>query len=307
MRGYDRRQVDEMLARLDEDLRVRRGRTRLGSRAQRRSRRPAGQRTGPDRVPAPSAASGDDEVDEFNVDPAVRQILDAAQADALRAREEADAYVAQTRRAAEQDAERTRAAARAEADQITDAATRRHVEADDEFRRRIAEADRYRVEVVERAALDVAAARQEEELLTARAEDERNRLAAVAAAERERLDTEARQKIMTGLEDFEIMLRERRTAETKQSSDERAAAVAEANRIVTEAKNAAAQTIAEATARVTELNAHRDRTHDDLTALHGRLAAVIATTAPQTATEAATEAAAEAASQPDAESGADGG
>ena len=311
MRGYDRRQVDDHLAHVDEDLRAAAGeRDAATARSADLAAQLASSQAQIESLRR-QLRSATTSVDESNLDPAVRQILDVAQADAARLRGDVDAYAQQARRAADENAERTRAAARAEADQMIDAATRRHVEADDEFRRRIAEADRYRIEVVERAAMDVATARQEEEHLTARAEHERTRLATSAADERDRLDVEARQKIMTGLEDFEITLRERRTAEAKQSADERAAATAEAHRIVTEARASAEQMVAEATARVVELDGHRDRTHGDLNALHGRLTEVIATTGPAVADAAAPEPAADVPSndlnEPVAESGVDGG
>ncbi len=279
MRGYDRRQVDAMLARLDDDVR---------SAAAERDAATARSADLAAQLASSFAQieslrrqlrTATETVNADNIDARVREQLDSANAEAARIRGDAETYLNQARIGADEAAERIRANARLEAEQIVEAATRRQADADETFRRRIAEADRYRLEITERTEREVAAAREQEQQITTEAATERDlldaaalaertrldteaeelrtRLDAEALAERTRLDTESAQRRATADEDFEITLRERRKVEQERSAREIKAAQDEVER----------------------LKAHRSRIHSDLDGLHASLADVITQTA----------------------------
>ena len=297
MRGYDRRQVDEMLASLDEEVR---GANSVRNAAVARSADLAAQLASAHaQVEAlrRQLSTATEEITIGNVDTRARELLETARANATKVRSEALAYEQHVRLVADEAADRIRANARIEAEQTLEAAKRRHTEADDTFRRRIAEADRYRAEITERSEREIAQAREQEAQLTREATAERSRLDAEAEAARARADAEVRERLATAEEDFEIALRGRRTAEAASSAEQLAAAeaaahrtaadaaaeagrlvsdaTAQADRLVSEATAHATTTVQAATEQVERLDAQRDRTHADLAALHERLADVI--------------------------------
>jgi cell division septum initiation protein DivIVA len=269
MRGYDRRQVDDHIGALEDELRASVG--ERDAAIARSSDLAAQYASGQAQIESlrRQLRAATDPLTEDTVDARVRTIIEAANSDAARTRDEAEAYVAQLRQIADEAAERTRALARTEAAQIIETASMRHAEADEEFRRRIAEADRYRVEVVERTAAEVDAARLQEEHLTQRAEAERNHLADLAAQQRADLDAQSRAKIATAESDFEIVLRERRQAEAEESQRRLDAARTEANAIVAAAQQRAA-----------ELDEHHNKVYANLMALHSQLGGLVDETSP---------------------------
>lgn len=291
MRGYDRRQVDEYVANLDDEVRAATAdrdaaiarcadlAAQLASlhaqlESLRRQLRRATER--------PTAE---------NVDTRVREMLDSAAAEAAKMRTDADGYVLATRRAADESAERVRANARFESEQIMAQATERHIEADETFRQRIADVERHRGEVSAQLEQDIARARAEEDQLTLEAQATRERLDAEAAAERARQDeefarhrtheeAELQRRIETAEEDFEIALRLRRSEQATKSRELAAAAEADAKQIRETARGQAEQMIHDADETVTRLRTRREQTHIELRELHAKIATVLAETGP---------------------------
>jgi DivIVA domain-containing protein len=294
MRGYDRRQVDEYVANLDDevraatadrdgaiarcaDLAAQLASTQAQIESLRRQLRRATER--------PTTE---------NVDTRVREMLDSAAKEAAKMRTDADSYVLATRRAADESAERVRANARFESEQIMAQATERHIEADETFRQRIADAERHRSEVTTQLEQDIARARAEEDQLTLEAQATRERLDAEAAAERTRREEEfarlqgeqeaaLQRRIQTAEDDFEIALRLRRRDEAAKSSEKAAAAEADAQHIRETARGQADQMIHDAEDKVTRLHTRQEETHIELRALHAKIATVLAQTGPLTA------------------------
>ena len=252
LRGYDRRQVDEMIGNLEDETRafaVEREtlRARLHDLTLQLDNGFAQIESMRRQLHAASA-----EINASNVDARVRDIIDAAHAGAVKARAEGDAYLQQMRLVADDAAERHRATARAEAEEILQDATRRLAEADETFRIRIAEADRYRFEINEHAERTVTAAREQELQLTAEAAAERARLDAQSRTEREQLGaetaaaaelarTDSQGRVRTAEHDFEMVLRERRNTEADRSAQQLRAAQEEAARIMGLAQEQAQQ------------------------------------------------------------------
>ena len=225
MRGYDRRQVEEYVSQLDEEVRAEHA---ARSAAEARSADLAAH-IGSAQAQIESLRRqlqiATQEVNEDNVAPRVRELLESAKATAQSLRADADAYAVTTRTSADEAAARVRAAAQAEADQILDEATQRHAEADETFRRRLSEAERHHADVTAEANAQLDLARTQEAQITREAEASRQRLDAEAAAER-----------ATAAEDFEIALRARRTEEQRLSAEQIAAAQVRAEQIVTDAE-----------------------------------------------------------------------
>lgn len=292
MRGYDRRQVDEFLGRLDEDARA-----AMAERdaATARSADLAAQLAS---VHAQAESlrrqlrAATEHVTEDNVAPRVRELLESAKRTAVSVRAEVDSYAESTRAGADEAAHRIRAAAEAEAEEILTEATKRHADADEMFKQRLAEADRYRADVTEDAAGQVAVARAQEEQLTSEAEAERTRLNTEAAAERVRLDAEAEaerarldgeaaERRSVADEDFQIALRVRRSDEARRSAEHLAAAQAEASGLIGAAQAQADQTTRAAALEVQRLHDQRDESHRGLLALHEHIGRIIEQTTPR--------------------------
>lgn len=260
LRGYDRAQVDTYLGQLEDDLRAAGG------------ERDAAQARSADLAAQLASAQAHLEslrrqlrmatetVTPENIDERVRHLLESAQADATRIRNEATADAERVRNGASDAAARTKAAAQADADRIVAEATARLAEADETFRRRIAEADQHRIRVEAELAERVAQTRADEERLTLEAEAARHRLDDEARAERERLDAESARTRQEAEDDFEIVLRQRRTEQHAQLAEQRAAAEEEARQLIADAK-----------AEVARLYRHREVVHGELRALHGKI------------------------------------
>jgi cell division septum initiation protein DivIVA len=316
LRGYDRDQVNRYVTRSEDDLRlaVSQRDSALSRSADlaaqlaaanaqveslRRQLRVANQTVTPD-----------------NVDTRIRHLVEAAQADASQLRMETEARAEEVRvamaeqasatlRTADEEAERTRTSARQQAEAILAEAQERadkllafaeakSVEADTYHRDQIAEADAHRTWVesdlawlattaaAERERLDIVAEAERAHLDDARqrAEDEsiaeRARLDALHDAERERLDHESATARRLAEDDFEIVLRARRTAEVERSAELLHEAEEASSKLVREAQMLASHLIEDAVAEVHRLHAERDAAHENLREVHTKLAAAIA-------------------------------
>ncbi|MCW2594236.1 MAG: DivIVA protein, partial [Jatrophihabitans sp.] len=286
MRGYDREQVDRELSRIDDDLRALAAeRNSAAARSADLAAQLASAQAQIESLRRQLRAANE-EVTAENVDERIKQMLQAAAADAAKVRADANTQAEEVRVGAADSAARTRAAAHAEAERIVGEATERMTEAEETFRRRIAEAEQHKTEIETALAASEERTRAEEARLSAEAEALRNRLDNEAAAERNRLDTESaaeRARIdaaslsarTLAQEDFEITLRLRRSAAQKEEAEHKRAAEAEAVRTVADARDVARQLVADATLEVRRLHALRDGMHGDLAGLQSRLQAAL--------------------------------
>lgn len=263
LRGYDKRQVDAYVARAEAELAALTAErdsaaSRSGDLAAQLANSHAQIESLRHNLSESSAAITPDNVDArmrsrvelaFAQSQGIRnQALDAAE----EMRGLAEAEAAELRRAASADAERMHDQARADLKRATDAGRMRHRDAD--------------------AALSDARAQAADLVNSARAEADRlllevrteNETSTAQARElRERLDSDAIAARIEAAEDFEIALRIRRTEEQRADTERHAAAVAEADRLVTEAQTEAdrlvdeAQTEADRLVRVATADAMR--------------------------------------------------
>jgi cell division septum initiation protein DivIVA len=269
IRGYDRAQVDEHLNNMDEELRAAaRERDSIAARSADLAAQLASTQAQVESLRRQLRAATEG-VTADNVDERVRQMLDAARAEATTTLAAAEAEVQAMQSGADDAVVRTKAVARAEADEILAEATERHVEADEMFRKRLAEAEQYRADVEADLAESLKRTHAEEDRLTAEADAERNRMDAEHAAERARLDAESVARRKLAEEDFEITLRLRRTAEVEVSE-----------RLKAEAEAKAAQMVADAEQEVRRLIGLRDDAQAQLRQLHDRLGEAIEAAAP---------------------------
>jgi DivIVA domain-containing protein len=282
MRGYDKRQVDDYVSRLEADLLDAMSARDLAlSVSAERAAQLAGVGAQIESLEQLLAhARSSQTIDVNNVDALVAGKLVAArddaeaikaaaqaQAEQIRldavaaadiAREQATAEGARVIEAARADADRDRLTAAGEIEVATAAAAQRTAEAE----QRMAQA---RMQAV--AELD--SARAEAESLLATATAERDRLDADSLATRQHVERTSEERRLRADEDFEITLRARRTAAAEQAEAELAAT-----------RETVAQMIAEAEERVNVLTARRAQLHSELLDLQSRLATVIAETAP---------------------------
>lgn len=265
MRGYDRVQVDHFLARLDAEV------------AAAKNERDAALGRSADLAAQLASAQAQIEslrrqlvhatetVTPENVDQRIRQVLEAATRDASAARAAGQADADKMRAGAAEAAAQVRAQAQAEAEQIVTAANERLAEADETYRARLAEAEQRRAEV--EAALAAS---------TAQAEAEQRRLSAEAQAERERLNADSAAKRKLAEEDFELVLRKRRSDETTRSQQLLAEAKASAATTIHEAEERASEIVEAASATARNLETYRDQLLEQLQSLHASIATTIA-------------------------------
>lgn len=193
---------------------------------------------------------------------------------------------AQTRRAAEQEAERVLVAAHADAERLRADAAAEQQRLNASATQRSAEADQKLAQARTQASSELDKARNEAARLTEAARAERDRLDAAAAAARlaeeqqvtarlkaaeqevtARLDAAEKavaNRLATAEQDFEITLRARRTAAEQQAALERANVQAAADKLIADARDRAAA-----------LAAEQARTHEQLRELHARLGKVV--------------------------------
>jgi cell division septum initiation protein DivIVA len=194
-----------------------------------------------------------------------RQIRQSADTDAMRVRALGDADAQETRRVANEDAQRMRGQAQEDLQRATQAAAKREREADETLAATQAAA----AEIVNKARADAAK-------LLADTHAEIDRLDSESTTTRQRLDAQAAAARVTANEDFEIALRVRRTEERRVDEEHRAAAQAEMDRSVRDATQRAETIVGEARQELASLRDVRSRTHLDLHELHGRLGEVLA-------------------------------
>jgi DivIVA domain-containing protein len=256
MRGYDKRQVDDYVARAGAQI------------AELTTARDAALATSADR--AAQLASREAQMESLKAQAARKtETLDpAAVSDRIRemlqlATEEA----AQTRRSAEVEAERVLAEARADAERMRTDATAEQQRLTANAAQGSAEADQKLAQARTQAVAELDRARTEATALLQAARAEQDRLTAEAAATRSAADAESARRRQVAEEDFEITLRARRTEAEQQHRAEQEAAKATAEKLISDAY-----------ARVAELAEERDRTLRTLHELHRQLGAIIANT-----------------------------
>ena len=279
MRGYDKRQVDDFVARTNAQL------------ADLATARDQALATSADRAAQLAAHEAHIESLKARAAKKIETLNPAAVSDRIRdmlqlANEEA----AQIRRAAEVEAERVVSSARADAERVRGEAAAEQQRLTAGAAQRSAEADQKLAQARTQASAELDKARTEAARLTEAARTERDRLDAEATAIRVAADEEAAHRRAMADEDFEITLRARRSAaERDQSAAARnsqaaaqktvADAQASAEKTRAEAKTAAEKMIAEAEATVRALQDEQRRTHEALEQLHGRLGDVIKSSA----------------------------
>ncbi|HEU5269868.1 MAG TPA: DivIVA domain-containing protein [Jatrophihabitans sp.] len=256
MRGYDKRQVDDYVARTAAQL------------AELAAARDAALATSADR--AAQLASREAHIESLRVQAARKtETLDpAAVSDRIRdmlqlATDEA----AQTRRAAEVEAERVLSSARADAERMRAEAAAEQQRLTASAAQRSAEADQKLAQARTTAIAELDKARAEATRLLEAARAERDRADAQSAAARTAADAESARRRQLAEEDFEITLRARRSEAERQHAADHQAAQATAEKLVNDAK-----------ARVVELAEYREQTFRTLRELHDRLGADIAAT-----------------------------
>lgn len=292
MRGYDRRQVDDLLERLEADASAATAdRDAALARSADLAAQLANSYAETESLRRKLRAEASSVVTAENVSDRIRAMLELAEEEAARIREEADHYGVQVRRSIDEDIERIRSEAQAEAERMTSTAAGRMSEVEASYQARIGEGDSYLAEQralaasesrASRAALEAeiaqaAAERQrlddehqterqrlddehqaERERLDAEHLTERERLDAEHLARREEADTAAAMRRDTATEDFEIALRTRRTAEEQRDLERRRSSEARARTLVDDARREADGLLAAAHAELLRLRNQRE-------------------------------------------------
>lgn len=287
MRGYDRRQVQDHIERMDSDL------------ASAASERDAAMARSADLAAQLASAYAEVEslrrkirtdvstvVTAENVSDRIRTMLELAEEEAARLREEAQLYADQTRRSTDEDVARVRSEARAESERLMGMAQIRVGDVESAYQARISEGDAYLAEQramaaselrTGRAQLDaeVEAANAERTRLDAEHEATRDGLDAEHEAARAQLDTQAQEHRDTATEDFEIALRARRRAEQETSSRERSEAEASNNELMAGARAEATELVRAAAVEARRLEEARQATTHRLRLLRDGVGALI--------------------------------
>lgn len=293
MRGYDRRQVEELLERLEaESAAATADRDAALARSADLAAQLANAFAEAESLRRKVRSEASSVVTAENVSDRIRAMLELAEEEAARLREEADQYGAQVRRSVDQDVDRIRAEAQAEAERMTSAAAGRMSEVEAAYQARITEGDSYLAEQralaasesrASRAALEteIAQASAERERLDAEHLTERERLDADHLARREEADTAAALRRDTATEDFEIALRARRTTEEQKATERRVAADTQAGKTVDDARRHADELITAAHAELSRLRIQRDAAITQLRAASVAIAHTLEVLAPE--------------------------
>jgi cell division septum initiation protein DivIVA len=310
MRGYDRRQVDEHIERLDaEFVAAATDRDAALARSADLAAQLANSYAETESLRRKVRSESATVITAGNVSDRIRTMLELAEEESVRLREEAAHYAEQIRRTTDEDVARIRSESRAEAERLTGLAQIRVSDVEAAYQARINEGDAYLAEQralavsearATRAQLEaeIAQATAERDALNAEHHAERERLDAEHAAERERLDTEhamererlnsehaaAREELdaagethrRTATEDFEIALRSRRRSEEQADAARRAESLERAATIVSDAQAQSAAMIAAAQEEVRRLREQRDSTTEHLTRMHAAIDAILA-------------------------------
>jgi cell division septum initiation protein DivIVA len=226
MRGYDRNQVEDYVARTDAEIQalaaerdaaLGRSADLAAQLANAHAQIEAGRRQLAEATTAITPETVHPRLRPLveNAHAEARQIRQSADADAMRVRALGDADAHETRRQANEDAQRMRGQAQEDLQRATQAAARREREADET----LAGAQAAAAEIVNKARADAAK-------LLADTHAEIDRLDTESTTTRQRLDAQAAGARVTANEDFEIALRVRRTEERRVDEERRAAAQA---------------------------------------------------------------------------------
>lgn len=287
MRGYDRRQVQDHVERMDGEL------------ASAASERDAAMARSADLAAQLASAYAEVEslrrkirtdvstaVTAENVSDRIRTMLELAEEEASRLREEAQLYADQTRRSADEDVARVRSEARAESERLMGMAQIRVDDVESAYQARISEGDAYLAEQralaaselrTGRAQLDaeIEAANAERARLDAQHEALRTSLDTEHASQRELLDAQAQAKRDTATEDFEIALRARRRTEQETAAQERAETIAANNELLASARAEATELVRSAAAEAKRLDDARQATIHRLAQLRDGMSALL--------------------------------
>ncbi|MCW2602944.1 MAG: hypothetical protein JWN61_1079 [Pseudonocardiales bacterium] len=289
MRGYDRRQVQDHIERMDSDL------------VSAASERDAAMARSADLAAQLASAYAEVEslrrkirtdvstvVTAENVSDRIRSMLELAEEEASRLRDEAELYADQTRRSTDEDVARVRSEARAESERLMGMAQIRVDDVESAYQARINEGDAYLAEQRALAAselrngrsqldADIEAAGIERARLDAEHESARNALDAEHEATRNQLDAQAKLYRDTATEDFEIALRVRRRTTEAAAAQERAAAKAANDELMAGARAEAAELVRSAAVEAQRLEDARQTTARQLSALRDGITTLLGT------------------------------
>jgi DivIVA domain-containing protein len=253
MRGYDRRQVEEYVGRIEAELveaQVARD-TALATSADRAAQ--LANREAHIESLKRQAIKATEKINPSTVSDRIRDMLQLATDEA-----------AQTRRAAEEEAERVLSAAKADAERVRTEAAAEQQRLVAAAKQRSAEADQKLARARLQASTELDGAKTEIKKLAEAAAAERARLDAAAQAARDDADRLAEQGRKTADDDFEITLRTRRSAAEKAAQADQEAAAQLARTLVSDANAEAAK-----------IKADQAETHRSLKELHAKLGRVI--------------------------------
>ncbi len=252
LRGYDKRQVDAYVARAEAELvALTAERDSAASRSADLAAQLANSHAQIESL-RHNLSESSAAITPDNVDARMRSRVELAFAQSQGIRNQALDAAEEMRRLAEADASELRRAASADAERMHDQARADLKRATDAGRQRQSDADAALGEARAQAAELLNSARAEADRLLLQVRTENETSTAQARALRERLDANAIAARVEAAEDFEIALRIRRTEEQRVDAERHAAAVAEADRLVTAAQ-------AEANRLVTDAQAYADR------------------------------------------------
>jgi DivIVA domain-containing protein len=256
MRGYDRRQVDEYVARAEAEIAdIQTARDSALATSAERAAQLASNAAHIESLKR-QAANSTETISPANVSDRIRDMLRLATDEA-----------AQTRRGAEEEAERVLSAAKAAAERVRGEAAAEFQRLTAAAAQRSAEADQKLAQARVEAAAELEQARIEAARLLDEAAAERDRAAAEADSARAEADDAAARRRQIADEDFEITLRTRRTMAERQAAEQRL-----------EAERAAADLIAGTRAQVEALHSERRGIELALHDLHERLVALVDST-----------------------------
>lgn len=283
IRGYDKRQVDSYVSQAETQIaELKAARDAALATSADRAAQLASREAHIESLKQQAAKVADAPSPVVHVSDRIRDMLQLATDEAAQTRRAAEEDAAAIRRAAEQQAEQVLSAARSDAERVradaaaaqqrlTAGAAQRSAEADQKLAQArvqsAAEVEKARAEAAR--ILDLATAELDKAVaaaagITEAAEAERDRLDNEAAAARAAAERASIERLRTAEQDFEITLRSRRSAAERQAQLDYQTARANAEQLVTEARERAAA-----------LEAEREQIHQRLRELHQQLGAVI--------------------------------
>ena len=277
LRGYDKRQVDDHVARAAAEIaELRQARDVALATSADRAAQLASREAHIESLKAQASKVKDTPLSQANVSDRIREMLQLATDEAAQTRRTADDEAAEirrtaeseaaaVRRTAEEEAERVLASARADAERVRGEAAAEQQRLIAAASQRSAEADQKLAQARVQAKTELDKAHADAGQLLELARTERDLADAEALEARTRADKASSDRIRTAEEDFEITLRSRRSVAEREAREQQAAVHAEAERTVRDAQQ-----------RADALAAEREETYRSLQDLHQRLGAVIA-------------------------------